>query len=313
MTAQNDTVQDENSTQTNEETYTLNVEVFPHKGAREKVIREATITVPDSAVEGYDLSDDMSELPGIGAKTVQTLGFIESGTVGEFAAWLSCMYKVSPLKKEALRTAELRLDDRYSIFNDDRIAVNVHEEDESDGSDESNETDEVSTDGGEQSDINDDQPTVGERYTDEDFHSVGYYLGTRSDNVAETYLDDQVSGQRDDPSNLEGDSFTHSLEDEESLSEYVATTHENWKYEDVSELGKAMLDADRLADADLLTRKQAEVYALREIAGFDRLKTSSLLQITESGVDNHLAAAREKIESAEETLDVLDDVSEGDA
>ncbi len=148
-------------------------------------------------------------------------------------------------------------------------------------------------------DKNSNEPTIEEQYSDNDISpEAGYYLGMRSDDVLEAF-DATQQGVCEVES---GDVWPT----DGSLSEYVAQTHTDWCYEDVSELGYAMLVADELAEASLLTRAQAEVYALREIAGFDRLKTSSLLQISESGVDKHLRAARDKIKSAEETISVLE-------
>jgi RNA polymerase sigma factor (sigma-70 family) len=61
-----------------------------------------------------------------------------------------------------------------------------------------------------------------------------------------------------------------------------------------------------LAAAGLLTEKQARVYILRYIDGLDRRETADHLDITASAIDQHATAAREKLQAAHTTVDVID-------
>jgi len=70
--------------------------------------------------------------------------------------------------------------------------------------------------------------------------------------------------------------------------------------------------ADRLAEADLLTQKQANVYFITQIAGRHRTVAASRLGISESAVDDHLRRARSKINAARRTLRVLDEIEDDD-
>ncbi len=63
---------------------------------------------------------------------------------------------------------------------------------------------------------------------------------------------------------------------------------------------------DKLVDAGLLTRNQAESYVYRKYSSFDRAALEGVLGRSRNTVDNEFRAARDKIESARETLDILD-------
>lgn len=66
-------------------------------------------------------------------------------------------------------------------------------------------------------------------------------------------------------------------------------------------------DISDLVDADLLTESQARAYVLVDRYDVSREDASSLMHISTSGLDKHLRAARDKIQAAEQTRDVLSD------
>jgi predicted DNA-binding protein (UPF0251 family) len=66
--------------------------------------------------------------------------------------------------------------------------------------------------------------------------------------------------------------------------------------------------AATLAAAGLLTEQQARVYLLRDVEGLERRGAAEWLGVTPSAVDQHLAAAREKIEAARTTVDVAAEI-----
>lgn len=61
-----------------------------------------------------------------------------------------------------------------------------------------------------------------------------------------------------------------------------------------------------LAEAGLLTDRQAEAYVAREIEAVPRPATADKMGISVNRVDNLLRAARDKVEAARETIDVID-------
>lgn len=67
----------------------------------------------------------------------------------------------------------------------------------------------------------------------------------------------------------------------------------------LSPVGDALLDARVLADTGILGEKQAHVYALREIHGFDRGKTVMILDANPSTVDSSLRHARQNAQDAQ--------------
>jgi len=70
--------------------------------------------------------------------------------------------------------------------------------------------------------------------------------------------------------------------------------------------------ADRLAQAGLLTQKQANVYFITQIADRHRTVAASRLGISESAVDDHLRRARSKLNAARRTLKILDEIEDDD-
>jgi transcriptional regulator len=63
---------------------------------------------------------------------------------------------------------------------------------------------------------------------------------------------------------------------------------------------------DLLADADLLTERQAEIYVHRRIEATPRPAVADELGIAEQTVSNTATRAQEIVDAAEATLDVLD-------
>lgn len=64
--------------------------------------------------------------------------------------------------------------------------------------------------------------------------------------------------------------------------------------------------AEELADAGLLTERQAAAYALCDVYGIERERAAGVIGITVSTLDKHLQAGREKVTAARDTRDVLD-------
>lgn len=63
---------------------------------------------------------------------------------------------------------------------------------------------------------------------------------------------------------------------------------------------------EALADAGLLTERQAEVYIRREIELEPRWAVAEAMGVSENVHDKHLRAARDKVEAAEDTLDEIE-------
>ena len=63
--------------------------------------------------------------------------------------------------------------------------------------------------------------------------------------------------------------------------------------------------AEHVASQGLLTERQALVFFLREVEGMRRVEIAEKLDVHPSAVDDHFRRAREKIESARGTLNVL--------
>jgi hypothetical protein len=55
-----------------------------------------------------------------------------------------------------------------------------------------------------------------------------------------------------------------------------------------------------------LTEQQARTFILRDVRGLDRSETADRLAISESTIDAHLSAARDKIDSARDGLAIVD-------
>jgi DNA-directed RNA polymerase specialized sigma24 family protein len=65
-------------------------------------------------------------------------------------------------------------------------------------------------------------------------------------------------------------------------------------------------EAETLAEAGLLTERQARVYILRDVLALRRGEVADVLDVSASAVDGHRAAARDKIEAARETVERID-------
>jgi hypothetical protein len=65
---------------------------------------------------------------------------------------------------------------------------------------------------------------------------------------------------------------------------------------------------EQLADAGLLTRRQAQAYVLREIEAVPRDGAAQWMGVAKGTMDDYRRDAEEKVESAEATLDVIDDL-----
>jgi len=63
-----------------------------------------------------------------------------------------------------------------------------------------------------------------------------------------------------------------------------------------------------LADAGLLTERQAEIYVLRRIEATPRDRVAEKLGIAEQTVSNTVTRAQEIIDEAEETIAALDEI-----
>ncbi|AOW80121.1 hypothetical protein HTSR_0936 [Halodesulfurarchaeum formicicum] len=70
---------------------------------------------------------------------------------------------------------------------------------------------------------------------------------------------------------------------------------------------------EQLTEADLLTRRQAEVWVSREVEGLSRSKTAEKMDISPYTVDDYLADAREKIERARGTVEILDRIEKNNS
>lgn len=64
--------------------------------------------------------------------------------------------------------------------------------------------------------------------------------------------------------------------------------------------------AERLADEGLLTKQQAHAYLLRDVSGYGRIAAADKMGIGTSTLDDHITAARDKIEAARGTVEELE-------
>lgn len=62
----------------------------------------------------------------------------------------------------------------------------------------------------------------------------------------------------------------------------------------------------KLADAGLLTEREAQVYVLREVEGWRNHRVADDLDLSDSRVSDLKSQAETKIQKAEETLTALD-------
>lgn len=61
--------------------------------------------------------------------------------------------------------------------------------------------------------------------------------------------------------------------------------------------------AQDIADAGLLTKRQAEAYLYREVDGASRKTTAERMRISPNVVDKHLRKARDRVDAAAETIE----------
>lgn len=65
---------------------------------------------------------------------------------------------------------------------------------------------------------------------------------------------------------------------------------------------------EKIADAGHLTERQAQIYVLREIEGRRRQEIADELDLSPHTVTDYLGHARKKVESARQTVEILDSV-----
>lgn len=70
----------------------------------------------------------------------------------------------------------------------------------------------------------------------------------------------------------------------------------------LSTIGRTLLKAWHIADLSSLAQKEAHVYALRELGGFNRQLTADILNVSPSTVDSHLQVAKRKRREAQNLL-----------
>ncbi len=64
---------------------------------------------------------------------------------------------------------------------------------------------------------------------------------------------------------------------------------------------------EEIADAGLLTEKQAVAYLGREIDHSSRRQIADYLDISPNTLDKHIRTAKDKVEAAEETLELIEE------
>jgi DNA-directed RNA polymerase specialized sigma24 family protein len=73
-----------------------------------------------------------------------------------------------------------------------------------------------------------------------------------------------------------------------------------------SESGVALMpSAQELADAGILTERQAEIWMLREVEELSTAEAADMIGLAESTVGSHLATARDRVEEVRETAMLL--------
>ncbi|WP_435062827.1 RNA polymerase sigma factor [Halobaculum sp. EA56] len=125
---------------------------------------------------------------------------------------------------------------------------------------------------------------------------VAYYLHSRGELAIGEY--DQPDDRFVPKQTVEVDSSV--------MSDTVQALLESGVEVTLSPVGKALNDAARLSEDGVLGKKQAHVYALRDIHGFSRGEAATVLNINPSTVDSQLYSARDRKDSAESFVDTLD-------
>jgi DNA-directed RNA polymerase specialized sigma24 family protein len=67
-------------------------------------------------------------------------------------------------------------------------------------------------------------------------------------------------------------------------------------------------EIDALVTADLLTERQATAYVHREIEATPRQATAEMMGIEPSTLDNYAAAAKRKVQQAQETAEAVEKI-----
>lgn len=65
---------------------------------------------------------------------------------------------------------------------------------------------------------------------------------------------------------------------------------------------------ETLAEAGVLTERQAEAFVLRDVEGVPREAAAESMDISPNVLDKYLRAARDKVDSAEATVEAVQDV-----
>ena len=129
---------------------------------------------------------------------------------------------------------------------------------------------------------------VGRVVDDSEFGSlIAYYIRGRGDILLGRYEDREFVPEY----NVECESRLMSA----CVREFSRADVEN----ELSSVGKALLQAWHFGDLTPLSHKQSHAYALREKADFGRDETAAILNISPSTVDTHLQRAEEKLAAAE--------------
>jgi len=69
-------------------------------------------------------------------------------------------------------------------------------------------------------------------------------------------------------------------------------------------------EIELLTEAGLLTERQAEAYVQRRVECTPGYAVAESMGITESTLSDYVSAAEDKIESAQKTLEVLDEIKQ---
>lgn len=67
---------------------------------------------------------------------------------------------------------------------------------------------------------------------------------------------------------------------------------------------------DYVSSAGLLTERQAQAYLLREVQTVPRTQAADYMGVSVNVLDKHLRAARDKVESARDTLERLEEIDD---
>lgn len=67
-------------------------------------------------------------------------------------------------------------------------------------------------------------------------------------------------------------------------------------------------EVELLADAGLLTERQAEAFVLRRVEGTPGYAVADHMDVSEATVSDYVNTAEEKLETARDTLDALEEI-----